>query len=200
MSGIIASIGHNLAGLAHFSGRDTRRQFWPYAIFLFILAMIAVLMLVMSVVLDMFLRVQKFAVEHPEGFPTNPATGPYDPSMQSFPPELMPNFSAMIVPMMVVNAVGILLIAAAVTRRLHDRDMTGLWGLMPVPFMAFGALLGPKAFSTFDAASPPNSLIFAALALNNALSFGAFIALVVILVGEGTKAPNRYGAEPVPTA
>jgi hypothetical protein len=32
MSGIGASIRHNLGGLLSFSGRQTAGQFWPYAI------------------------------------------------------------------------------------------------------------------------------------------------------------------------
>ena len=56
---IKASIGHGLGGVTRLSGRDSRRQFWPYAIFLFLattalsyLAMIPMMMRTVTGVIE----------------------------------------------------------------------------------------------------------------------------------------------------
>ena len=37
--GLVASVRHNLANLTNFAGRESRAQFWPYAVVVFVLAM-----------------------------------------------------------------------------------------------------------------------------------------------------------------
>ena len=196
MGGLFASIGYNLGNLARISGRDTRAQFWPYAIFLFILAMIVGLIIFAVAMAGFFMRMQQYMIEHPEGPPIDDK----DPYAQPvFPPELVPDFGGIMLPMVAVNILFALLLAAAVARRLHDRDMTGLWGLMPLPFWAIGALAGPRLFTAFDPAAPPDPSLVMLIMLSNLVSFAAFIALIVLLAAEGSRGPNRYGPEPIAT-
>lgn len=188
------SIRHNLAGLGRFSGRDRPGQFWPYAVLLFLLSMIAGFAVIVPAMIDMMVRLQRFLIEHPEGLP--PPSDPYDPSEPALPPELMPDFSGTALPMAAVNLVFVLLLAAAMVRRLHDADRTGWWALMPVPFMAVGAASWERAMAMSTGApmaADPASLL---LMLNSLFYWGSAIALVVMLVQAGTPGPNRFGPPP----
>src|SRR6185312_12908248 len=119
-----------------------RRTFWPYAIFLFLLSTFANMVVGAFIAADMFVRMQRFVLAHPEGLKPPPPGQP-----PQIPPELLPDFSGLAAPMMAMQIVLVLLLAAAVTRRLHDRDRTGLWGLMPLPFMAIGMANMGTAFA-----------------------------------------------------
>ena len=189
MRSLFASIRHNLAGLARFSGRDTRRQFWPWAIFLFLLSTFVGLVFGAFVMADIFVRMERYLIDHPEGLPP-----PVPGQPQQLPPELMPDLSGIILPSMIMQVVVVLLLAAAVTRRLHDRDRTGFWGLMPLPFMAIGMANMDSAFALARGESAPTGLQALLLAASP-LYWIALIALVVMLAGEGTKGPNRFGPE-----
>jgi uncharacterized membrane protein YhaH (DUF805 family) len=190
LSRILASIRHNLAGLTRFSGRDTQGEFWPYAIVLVLLSMAVGMVIAVLVVADMLVRLQRYILAHPEGLPP-PVPGERMP----LPPELMPDLAALMGPTMVMNAVLVLLLAAAVARRLHDRDRTGLWGLMPLPFMIAGMVNQDAAVALAMGqreASRAEMLLF----LAGPLFWLALIALIVLLAGEGTAGPNRFGPRP----
>lgn len=192
MADILASIRYNLARLLLLSGRESRAQFWPYAIFLFILMMAVGMLLWLPVMFDMMVRMQRFMIEHPEGLPTSP--GPY-PAM-GLPPELMPDLTVIVLPMAVVNLLFVLLLAAAVVRRLHDRDKSGWWALLPVPFMVYGQIRAPEAAAMMLSGAMPDSAEFLLLMLNNLVYWIAVIVLVVMLAQAGTSGPNGYGPEP----
>ena len=189
MRRIFASIRHNFAGLARFSGRDTRRLFWPYAIFLFLLSTFAGLVFGAFIMADMFVRMERYLIAHPEGLP------PPAPGQPQLPLELMPDLSGIKLPSMIMQILLVLLLAAAVARRLHDRDRTALWGLMPLPFMAIGMANMDSAFALASGQGPPTGFQ-ALLIATSPLYWIALIALVVMLAGEGTKGPNRFGPEP----
>lgn len=191
MADILASIRYNFARLLLFSGRETRAQFWPYAIFLFVLEMAVGMLLLVPVMLDMFVRMQRYMIEHPEGLPTQSY-----PGAAVLPPGLMPDMSIVTVPMAVLNLLFALLVAAAVVRRLHDRDKSGWWGLMPVPFMAYGQIMGPEAAAMMMSGGMPNSPAMLLVMLNNLLYWIAAIILVVMLAQAGTSGPNGHGPEP----
>jgi uncharacterized membrane protein YhaH (DUF805 family) len=192
---VLASLGHNLARLHVFSGRDARGQFWPWAIFLFILSMIATFAVIVPVFVDMFVRIQRFIIEHPKDLP---GEGPFKPGMP-FPPEMMPDFSRIFLPIMIINAVVIAVIAAAMARRLHDRDRTSAWALTYLPFVAIGNFFGPTMFASMGAATAPNPLLISLLAVNNLMSFLVLILLIIQLASRGTAGPNRFGPDPLPS-
>ena len=193
MADIGNSIRHNLTRLGDFSGRDTREQFWPYAIGLFLLSMAAGVLLFVPVMLDMFDRMGRYFAEHPEGLPKDP--GPY-PGAQALPPELMPDMSVIIVPSAIVNLLFALLLAAAVVRRLHDRDKSAWWALLPIPFMIFGQFQGKQAANMMMAGREPDPAVMLPAALNSLLYWVAFIALIIILAQDGSVGANRYGPDP----
>jgi uncharacterized membrane protein YhaH (DUF805 family) len=104
--------------------------------------------------------------------------------------------------MAIGNILGVLLLAAAVVRRLHDRAKSGFLGLLPLPFLAAGMILMPIAFDRFGASmsgknpEPDVSLIFWLFA-NNLLFLGGLVILIVELASSGTRGPNRFGPDPL---
>jgi uncharacterized membrane protein YhaH (DUF805 family) len=185
---IFASIRYNLANLFRFSGRDGRGTFWPYAIAVFLTSMAVDILLFIPVMTDMMQRMMIYMRDHPEGFP-QPAPG----QIQALPPGLMPDMSRMFVPTTIVSVVSLLLLAAAVVRRLHDRDRTGWWGALPLPFQAVGLAVAPammKAMTAYPSRPLPLTIW---TSLNSLCFWCAFIVLIVMLVGESTNGPNRFG-------
>jgi uncharacterized membrane protein YhaH (DUF805 family) len=68
-------------------------------------------------------------------------------------------------------------------RRLHDTDRTGWWMLLPIlPYAAAFAML----FSG-------NVAMFGILAL---VALGCAVVVLVFMVLDGTKGPNKYGPDP----
>jgi uncharacterized membrane protein YhaH (DUF805 family) len=190
---IFASIRYNLANLLRFSGRDSRAIFWPYAIAVFLTSMAVDILLFIPVMTDTMQRMMIYVRDHPEGFP-QPAPG----QIQALPPGLMPDMSRIFVPTTIVSIVSLLLLAAAVVRRLHDRDRSGWWGGLPLPFQAVGLVAAPammKAMTDFPSRPLPLTMW---TSLNSLFFWCAFILLIVLLAGEGTKRPNRFGGDTPP--
>ena len=87
----------------------------------------------------------------------------------------------------------ILFLAAAVARRLHDRDRSALWGLLPLPFLAFGFVAMRSLFAAFGTGHEPDLRLFTALVVSNMLYLGSLTFLIVQLASGGNPGPNRYG-------
>lgn len=185
---ILASIRHNLANLLRVSGRDSRALFWPYAIAIFLLSIAAYILLFVPVMMDMMTRIAAYAQAHPEGLP-NGASG--QPPV--LPPELMPDLGRMAIPSAMVGIAAILLLGAAVVRRLHDRGKPGWWGALPLPFRIVGLLIGPAAAKTMTTYPPTPSPLVMLGSLNGLCSLVATIVLIVMLAGETLRGPNAPG-------
>jgi uncharacterized membrane protein YhaH (DUF805 family) len=185
---LFASIRHNLANLFRFSGRDSRALFWPYAITVFLSSIVANILLFAPIMSDIMTRTMAYARAHPEGFPK---AAPGQPPV--LPPELIPDMRWMIGPATAVSIATILLLAAAVVRRLHDRDKSGWWGAMPLPFKAFAVVIGLAAARTMTGWPPRPSPLTAISSLNSLCWWAAMIVLIVMLVGEGANGLNRFG-------
>jgi uncharacterized membrane protein YhaH (DUF805 family) len=185
---MLASLRHNLARLFVFSGRETRRLFWPYAITVFVGGMIVNILLVVPVMMAAMRRTFTYLQQHPEGFPkTGPGQQP------AFPPELMPDMAPAMGGMAIVGLLVLLLLAAAVVRRLHDRDRTGWWAALPVPFQVAGVFAAPAAYQAMVHPAATPSALLVASQLNTLAYWIAFIALIVMLVGESSRGSNRFG-------
>lgn len=195
--GLFRAIGYNLANLINFKGRATRSQFWPYAAFVFFLSfagMGAIMMPEMAVTME---RMQRFAAEHPDQATVERGPGHYSITIHGHHPELMPDFGRMMSLITVGITAIVLLLAAAVVRRLHDRGKSGAWGLMPIPFLVFASAAMPMLFAQFDQGEPDIGSFFgwfSALFINNLLYLASLVFLVVLLCGASTKGENRYEA------
>jgi uncharacterized membrane protein YhaH (DUF805 family) len=182
------SLGHNLARLLDFSGRESRRLFWPYALIVFVAGMVANLLLILPVIVAAMQRTFLYLKQHPEGFP-QPAPG----APARLPPELMPDMGPVMVGMGVVGLLTLLLLAAAIVRRLHDRDRTGWWAMLPVPFQLAAFVTGPATYrAAIQGPAAPSGLALVGQ-LNTLAYWAAFITLLVMLVGESKRGANRFG-------
>ena len=182
------SIRHCVSNITRFSGRDTRSQFWPYVALIIVLDMAASTLVMVPVMGMMIVRSQAYVREHPDGFP---ATGS-EPG--SFPPGLMPDFKLFGLASAIIGLACVLALAAAVSRRLHDRGRTAYWGLLPLPFLAFGMVAMGSMFATFPA--QPDMRLFGVLMFNNLAYMAALILLIVFLASATMDGPNRFGPDP----
>ncbi|MEA1071423.1 DUF805 domain-containing protein [Sphingomonas sp. LY160] len=95
-------------------------------------------------------------------------------------------------PVTLLVAVGLLIpYLAATVRRLHDRDHTGWWVLVPfLPYAVVIALVGQAGGDLTSSTS------VGAVGILTLVAGIAGIALFIFLVLPGTKGPNRYGEDP----
>lgn len=185
---MMASIRYALGSVLRFSGRDGRGLFWPWAILVFLLGQVAYMMAMVPAILSSMMRAMEAAQRGdfgPDGQP-NPA------AIAQLTAQMGADFGGLWISFAVIHAITVVALAAAVTRRLHDRDRTVLWGLLPLPFMAMGIVLMPDAFA-FAASPAQASTGMKLLGLSSPLFWGSFVWLVVLLAGEGTEGPNRFG-------
>ena len=84
------------------------------------------------------------------------------------------------------------LLAAAVSRRLHDGGASGYWGLLPLAFAIFTE-------AGFDLDEPQfkvgklGVVLFFSIFASGALYMAAMIWLIVLLARRSAPGPNRYG-------
>jgi uncharacterized membrane protein YhaH (DUF805 family) len=185
-------------GVLRFSGRDTRGQFWPYAGVVFALVFLGFGM-VMSVVMNgMLAEMQQFAAEHPEAATIQSSPGSYSISIDASHPEApMPDLRPFLAAMAAMALTAVSLLAAAVSRRLHDSGRRAFWGLMPVPFLLFGITAFPLVTTQMMASEEPDLSLFFLLFLNNIAYLVALVSLIALLARQGTQGPNRFGPAPI---
>jgi uncharacterized membrane protein YhaH (DUF805 family) len=109
---------------------------------------------------------------------------------------LLPDLAGLVAQFAIVTAFAVLLLAAAVARRLHDRGRSGLVGLLPLPFLGIGFAIMPQLFHVAVARTPDLHALgrlFPLLFVNNLVYLASLAYLVVQLVSPGTSGPNRFG-------
>lgn len=197
MPEIFGNAWRGLRGVARFSGRDTAAQFWAYAGIVIGLSMVAMVAVTAPMMMTTIARMQKFAAEHPDQATVTSGPGSYSISIEGNHPELMQDVGGFAVAISVISGIALLLVASAVTRRLHDRGRAGYGGLPAAIFLIVGLVMMPGLFANF-AAGPgePDMGLFALIFVNNILYLGSLAALLFQLVQSGTKGPNRYGDDP----
>lgn len=182
--------------LAVFNGRDQRGRFWPYAFVVVVLLYVGMMLAMVPTMSGFFAEAARHAAEHPDQVTVMSGPGHYSVQIQDPEGELMPDMSGLFwVVRLVFVAAGVLL-AAAVTRRLHDTGRPGWWGLPPLIFAAIASILFPmvmeQAMQSEEFAVAPFLLLMA----NNMFYLASLIGLIVLLCLKGTPGPNRYGPEP----
>ncbi len=185
-------------GLLRFSGRDPRRQFWPWFAFVYGLMTLIAMVGMVPVMGGVFLKMQRVAREHPEDVTVVQGPTSYSMSVQGHGAELMPDLTPFLVAMGLTLVLAVVLLAAAVTRRLHDSGKPGWLGLMPLPFFIAPFYIMPKFFSMMGTGQEPPMELFLLLMVNNLSYFVVLGIMVVLLVLKSTPGPNRYGPEPLP--
>ena len=160
--GVAAAIRHGFSSLLDFSGRDTRRQFWPYAILLLLLGGAAITLVYIPAVTNGYLRLLDYAATHPQ-----PGIAPDASSYEVFTdlnrPELRPYYGRFILSLCVIGLVHLALVAAALARRRHARDWSEATGALILPAvaltMAFASSTLPLLLGLFSLGIPLYALI-----------------------------------------
>ncbi len=200
MGRFLTAIGRGLRNIGRFSGRDTLSQFWTYAGSVIVLAIAAWPALFIPVFSQSFGRIQKFAAEHPDQANVVSRPGFYSVTIYGNHPELTPDLAGLIAPLAAFAALTVILLGAAVTRRLHDRDKHGYWAVPPLVFLAVGMAVMPGLFEdvarSAGTGKDPGMGKFGLLLLNNLLYLGSLAALLTQLVQGGTRGANRFGDDP----
>jgi uncharacterized membrane protein YhaH (DUF805 family) len=173
-SEIMPMIRHGLGNVGNFSGRDPRIKFWPYCGFLYLSATVLNIISLMIVLL------------------------PFLNEMQS-------NFEGVVMPSMGLGikiSIGITIImaislAAAVTRRLHDRNLRGYWALIPLAFLLVGLWNMSSVFqSVTNLQAISEDVLFDSImtaGIFNMIYIITLAMLCVILSLKGDAGPNRFG-------
>jgi uncharacterized membrane protein YhaH (DUF805 family) len=183
--------------IARFSGRDGRGQFWPYAgvvvLAVFVFAAVALPLSMQG----LFAEMEAFAVAHPEAATVHSSPGSYSIAIDAgHPLAPSPDLSGFFLTLTIMVILAVVLLAAAVSRRLHDCNRSALFGLVPVAFLAGGLILMSRLLASVSGAGEPNLALFGLLFANNALYMAALLALIVQCALEGRPGPNRYGPKP----
>ena len=192
MSASVTLTGH-FKRLFDFRGREDRASFWPYAALVLIITMIAGALVFVPMMIRTMNAMQDFAAQHPDQATVTSGPGHYSISINGSYPELFPTGSFTLFGAITLG-LALLLIAAAVVRRLHDSGKSGLWGRIPLPFLLFSAIQMLSLFGSFGAATPPDMTLFFSIFLSNLLYLSALIWLIVLLATASDPAPNRYDA------
>lgn len=193
---MIDLISRHLRGLLRFSGREERKAFWTWAIMVIGGAFAAMTVALSSTMGATFGAMEKFAAEHPDQVTRTVGPGSYSITVHGNHPELMPDMGGMIAWMAVVCVIAIVLLAAAVARRLHDRDRSGAWGLPTAVLLLTGLYGMSQLFERFnDPVGPPMGLFFAVF-LNNLAYLASLGVLIILLAEKGTPDDNRFGPPP----
>jgi uncharacterized membrane protein YhaH (DUF805 family) len=190
---MIKSILRDFTRLANFGGREGRSEFWAYAVACFAIGFAVSAVIVMPVMAASFARMDRFAAEHPDQARVVASPGRYEVQIEGWHPELMPDVNAIVAGGGGFAGLAIVLLAAAVVRRLHDCGRSGLWGLLPLPFLGTALVLFPRLWASFTGGGEPDLRLFFALFANNALYLGALGLLGVLLAGQGQAGNNRFG-------
>lgn len=184
------SLWEHFTGLFDFGSREDRASFWPYAAVAFIIIM-AVSMVIFVPIMDSAMHgMQHFAAQHPDEATLASEPGHYSISVHGNQPQFVPG-SAIALYLAVTFGLAILLYAAAVVRRLHDRGKSGAWGLMPLPFIIYSSIQMPRVFASVGTGAQPDTTLFFSIFFSNLLYIITLIWLIVLLAGPSASAPNR---------
>ncbi|WP_312145497.1 DUF805 domain-containing protein [Brevundimonas sp.] len=182
--------------LADFRGRDRRGRFWPYALVVAVLLYVGMAAAMIPTMSGVFEEAARYAAENPEQVTVTAGPGHYSVQIHDPEAQLMPDMSGLFWAVRTVFVVAGVLLAAAVTRRLHDTGRAGWWGLPPLLFAAIASILFPTVMEQMMQSEEVAVAPFLLLLANNMLYLASLIGLIVLLCLKGASGPNRYGPEP----
>ncbi|HEX8467120.1 MAG TPA: DUF805 domain-containing protein [Allosphingosinicella sp.] len=178
--------------LASFEGREDRASFWPYAALVLGIVMVAGALMSLPIMAWLLQSTPQVGAPDPGALNVFAEGGDFSIPAAGPPagPELPLGFLAAY--LAVTLGLAVLLYAAAVFRRLHDRGISGAWGLMPLPFLAYTSVQAVRLFDSLSRGVEPGSTLLLTIAASNILYWAALLALVVLLAGASDPGPNRY--------
>jgi uncharacterized membrane protein YhaH (DUF805 family) len=187
------NLKRNLTGLLDFSGRQNREPFWIWVLICYVVRTGVGMIAMIPFFGAMFGNIERMAARGPNAAPIKPE--------QMFA-DMQPWILGMAVVGLIASVIFIALIAAAVVRRLHDRELSGWWAL---PVLAINAISQISSVSMIASGKlivkPDPAHPFAAMTQNfsllSLLALVVVIAFVVVLALPGTPGENRYGPDPL---
>jgi uncharacterized membrane protein YhaH (DUF805 family) len=200
---MLSSLRHCHSNLANFSGRDSRRTFWPYALIVLPLPLIiwaAGFELFLTDVLDRQTEYfENLVADHPERATiTETERGRsivfdrgYDPPPSPHDAELARKVTGVFLAAIIVGAV---LLSAAATRRLHDTSRSAV-----SVFVVMSGYIGLISFSVLILSGQEFIPVWI-IAIVGLLTFGALMWAFVVfyfLLLPGADQPNQHGPPPV---
>jgi uncharacterized membrane protein YhaH (DUF805 family) len=192
LGGYFESLSFNLRNLTRVSGRTRRSRFWPYAVTVIIASMLVAAAVAVPMLVDAFQKMLAYVVEHPEQATVMRTPTSVSVSIKNPPLELIPNLR------IVLRAVGlailaiVVLLGAAISRRLHDADSSILWGIAPLPFIAFSLTMFAQLLDRFAAGGEFGDL-FVFLLVSNLIYLVGLGNLVIRLCQRSQSGANRFG-------
>lgn len=197
MNRVLSAVKLGLAGVFKFNGRSSRTDFWIYAIFVFLIAF-GVWGVVMSMEMSRtFAEVQQYANANPDKVTITSGPGGVSYRFNGSAPGVGPDFGYLLAWISAIALVSIALVAAAAARRLHDTDRTGLWILLPLPFLFAGLWLMTSVFNEFQSAVEPKMGVFALGFVNNLVYLATVAFVGFLLLRSGSAGANRFGERDV---
>ena len=174
-----------------FSGLEDRASFWPYGALAFLITTAAAMIIFVPMMVHTMQAMQQFAAAHPDQTTVTSGPGQYSISVQGNHPEFMPAGSVALF-LAVGFGLAILLYAAAVVRRLRDRGKSGLWGLMPLPFIIYSSFQMPRMFAFAGRETQADMMLFFSIFFSNLLYIVTLIWLIVLLAGPSEPRASGY--------
>lgn len=190
------NLSRHLEQLFVFRGRENARTFWPFAGIVLVAGAGAMMMAMVPQMLSTFSRVARFAREHPDQVTETRGPGSYEITVHGYHPELVPDFNSMIGGVSVIVAAVVVLLAAATARRLHDGGRSGLWGLLPLPFLIGGLGLMSRLFAGLRSLPDLPMELFGLSFAVNLIYLATLGILVFLLARPSDLGPNRHGPQP----
>jgi uncharacterized membrane protein YhaH (DUF805 family) len=191
------SVLADLKRLTQFAGREPRREFWPYVGVVY-LADIVVGQVVMIPMMSRMMQRVAMLMTDPE-FMAKLEANPFQAQGAMFS-AMADEMQWVSVVSMASGAILLVLLAAAVSRRLHDSGLSAWWGLLPVPLAVVHMALMPSFFSTFgrmfSGSGEPDTGLFTLFFLNNTLGLAALVTLIVLLCRRSAVGANKFSAAP----
>lgn len=189
MSNILGNFGR----LAQFGGRERRGRFWPYVGVVFALFTVIWCGFVGAIMMQQFAGLETLAATHPEAVVVESGPGYYSAHVQPGYDVPFPDMTMLAVVGGLLMAGVVALLAAAVSRRLHDSGLSGWWGLLPVPFV-LGGMVGFGIFmNSFMSEADPGLNLFFMLFFNNIIYMVTLLALIIMLCRPTAPESNRHG-------
>lgn len=161
--------------------------------------MIVSMIVMVPMMSGIFDRMNAFAAQHPDRVTVTSGPGQYHMQIDGpVPPELiMGDMGWFVGATAITGLLAIVLLAAAVVRRLHDSGRGGWWGALPLPFLVIGLVVMLHVFGTMGRIAEPGFvppfLPFVVLFANNMLYLGMLALLIVQLCRPSDPDANRFG-------
>jgi uncharacterized membrane protein YhaH (DUF805 family) len=193
---IWASIKRGFGGVFRFGGRDTRGDYWPYAIIILLLNFLASMAVTATTMVGAMVGAFQ-SVQTADGSSTNQAA--IESQMME---AMMGDMQQMVLISTGIGLIGSLLLLAATARRLHDRGWSGWWLALPLAGQLFGGYFGVvqvREMSAITDFSDPAALSAMQAGTNvmgtiiGLVTWAFYIVLLIQLVQDGSPEDNRFG-------